>query len=272
MLYVEEDIYCGIFDSSVLRKNAIKSQDRIVSCYEIELFHSEGGTSYVDEGQYPVRRGMILCTKPNQVRHSEFPVRCSFIRIFPAGASRTGIGAILDCLPTCAYIEDEGKTEHLMGLFHQLQGCFAGGVATPAVQAKVNGIFHEILYHCLRVGKRGQERLADLPTNRIARDACEYINENYTGDCSLRHIAEALNISPNHLHTVFVRTMGITPFEYVSQKRIEKAKRLIMAGEKTMLEIALEIGFCSQSHFNKVFKEKTGKTPVEYRNTLWEQY
>ena len=272
MLWGEDDIYCGVFDSSILRRNAVRSQDRVVNCYEIELFHTEEGVSHVDGERYPVRRGMILCTKPDQVRHSEFPVRCSFIRIFPQGADRTGIGTILDCLPTCTYVEDGGKIEHLMGLFHQLQGCFTGVAVTPAAQAKINGLFHEILYHCLRAGERGQDRLADLPANRIARDACEYIHENYTGDCSLHRIAEALNISPNHLHTVFVRAMGITPFEYVAQRRIERAKRLIMAGEMTMLEIALEIGFCSQSHFNKVFKEKTGKTPVEYRNTLWEQY
>jgi transcriptional regulator GlxA family with amidase domain len=39
-----------------------------------------------------------------------------------------------------------------------------------------------------------------------------------------------------------------------------------------MSQIALETGFCSQSHFNKVFKEKTGQTPIAYRRALLEQY
>lgn len=272
MLYAEEDIYCGIFDSGILRKNAVKSQDRTVTCYEIELFHTDTGTSYVDEKKHPVRRGMLLCTKPGQVRHSEFPVRCSFIRIFPEGAKRTGVKAILDALPDCMYSKDEGKTEHLMGLFHKLRSCFISSAPEQELQAKINGLLFEILYHCLRLRSGSSDSPADIPVSGIARDAYEYINENYTGDCSLHRIANALNISPNHLHTVFVRHVGLTPFEYVTQKRIEKAKKLIMAGEKTMLEIAMEIGFCSQSHFNKVFKEKTGRTPVEYRNALWEQY
>ena len=58
----------------------------------------------------------------------------------------------------------------------------------------------------------------------------------------------------------------------MTKKRVEQAKKQIMAGEKTMLEIALECGFCSQSHFNKVFKEQTALTPVEYRKKLLERY
>lgn len=272
MLYAEEDIYCGIFDSSILRKNTLKSQDRTVACYEIELFHIDSGTSYVNDQKYPIRRGMILCSKPAQIRHSEFPVRCSFIRIFPEGARRTGLQAILDRLPDCVYSDDEGKTEHLLGLFRKLQSCFISAFSNDEKAVKINGLLHEILYHCLRLCSEAEELPTSLPISGIARDAYEFVNENYTGDCSLRRMAEALNISPNYLHTVFVRHIGMTPFEYVTQKRIEKAKKLIMAGEKTMLEIAMEIGFCSQSHFNKVFKEKTGKTPVEYRNALLEQY
>ena len=107
MLYAENDIYCGIFDSGILRKNAQKSQDRTVACYEIELFHTDTGISYVNDQKHPVRRGMILCTKPGQIRHSEFPVRCSFIRIFPDGAQRTGVKKILDRLPDCLYLKEE---------------------------------------------------------------------------------------------------------------------------------------------------------------------
>lgn len=272
MLYTENDIYCGIFDSAILRKNAQKSQDRTVTCYEIELFHTNSGVSYVNEQKHPVRRGMILCTKPNQIRHSDFPVRCSFIRIFPEGAHRTGLKDILERLPDCLYLENEGTIEHLLGLFRKLQSCFVSSSKNDELTVKINGLFYEILYHCLRLCNETAELPTSIPVSGIARDAYEFVNENYTSDCSLRRIADALNISPNYLHTVFVRHIGVTPFEYVTQKRIEKAKKLIMAGEKTMLEIAMEIGFCSQSHFNKVFKEKTGQTPVEYRNALLEQY
>ena len=108
--------------------------------------------------------------------------------------------------------------------------------------------------------------------SRVAREAREYINENYTQDCSLSKIAEAVRVSPNYLHTAFSRGFGVTPYEYALRKRLEKAKRLIMAGEKSMLEIALELGFCSQSHFNKLFKEREGVTPAQYRAGILSRY
>ena len=79
----EHGIQCGVFDSNILRRNNAKSQNRVVGCFELELFHSDTGVSYVDEVCHPTRRGMLLCAKPGQIRHSEFPVRCSFIRITP---------------------------------------------------------------------------------------------------------------------------------------------------------------------------------------------
>jgi AraC-like DNA-binding protein len=102
--------------------------------------------------------------------------------------------------------------------------------------------------------------------------AREYINEHFTERCSLRDIAEAVNVSPNYLHTAFKEAFGETPYAYVTRKRIEKAKRLIAAGRESMLTIALETGFCSQSHFNKVFKAHTGMTPKEYRNSIVDIY
>ena len=84
-------------------------------------------------------------------------------------------------------------------------------------------------------------------------------------------IADAVQISPNHLHMVFSRETGMTPFEYVLKKRIAHAQRLIMAADKSMLEIALKTGFCSQSHFNKAFRATTGTTPLQYRKQLLQQ-
>ena len=272
MLRAEEDIYCGIFDSGILRKNAIKSQNREVGCFELELFHTDTGISYVNKGKYPTQRGMLLFTKPGQIRHSEFPVRCSFIRVFVDGARREGIDELLSSLPDCVYMEDGEQIDRLMSLFRQLAACFISSVSSEERSVKINGLFFEILYRCLRLCNGSAEDEAAKPVNRIARDAYEYINEHYTEDCSLPRLAEALSVSPNYLHTVFVRHVGLTPLEHVTQKRIERAKKLIMAGEQTMLEIALSLGFCSQSHFNKIFKEKVGITPVEYRKSLWEQY
>lgn len=272
MLRIQEDIYCGIFDSKILRKNTAKSQNRTVTCFEIELFLANTGTSYVDEKKYQTKKGMLLFAKPGQIRHSDFPVRCNFIRVFPDGAAREGLTELLSSLPDCVYICDAEQIDRMTSLFRQLAATVLGSNPNEEHSIKANGLFFEILYRCLRICRPEREEPKDLPINPLARDAYEFINEHYTEDCSLSRIAEALNVSPNYLHGVFRKHIGLTPLEYVTQKRIERAKKLIVGGERTMLEIAMELGFCSQSHFNKLFKQIVGVTPIEYRKSLWEQY
>lgn len=271
MLTSVKEVYCGVFDSNILRKNESKSLDRTVGSYEIELFHNDGGVSYVNDKKYPTRRGMLLCARPGQIRHTDFPVRCSFIRVMPDQKRHQKLINILDSLPECTYIEDTEYIEKLLGLFRKLGNYLINSAQNDINDLKINSLFLEILYRCAYMCDDASSA-PDKPIERIAREAYEFINEHYRSDCSLKHIADAVNVSPNYLHTVFLNSTGMTPFEYTTKKRIEHAQRLIMAGELTMLDIALETGFCSQSHFNKVFKSQVGLTPVEYRKKLIEQY
>lgn len=272
MYLAREELQCGVFDSAVLRGNRTKSAGRQVVNYELELFHREGGTSHVEGEAYPTRRGMLLCAKPGQTRYSDFPVRCSYIRIQPQKDS--AVDQLLAAAPDCLYIEEESDIEELMGLFAKLCSVLIG--TTPAKDAvndlRANAVLLDILYRLGRLWKGNGDVAEKSPIHRIAADAYEYLSEHYAEDCSLKTVAAALHVSPNYLHTVFAEEVGVTPFVYVTDKRIRRAKRLIAAGEKSMLEIALETGFCSQSHFNKVFKEHTGQTPIAYRRSLLEQY
>ncbi|MBO5354719.1 MAG: helix-turn-helix transcriptional regulator [Clostridia bacterium] len=270
MYLPKEDLQCGVFDSTILRRGHVKSQDRRVVYYELELFHTAGGTSYVEEGYYPTRRGMLLCAKPGQIRHSDFPVRCSFLRI-KAGLD-ADVDRLLSAAPDCFYIEDDDKIEELMGLLAKMGSYSVSSASQELNTMRMNAGLMEILYRCMRLWQGSHETVVEQSVNQIVRDAYEYINENFSGDCALKDIANALHISPNHLHTMFRQSTGSTPYETVSQRRIEKAKKLIVTGEMTMSQIALETGFCSQSHFNKVFKEKTGQTPIAYRRSLLEEY
>lgn len=271
MFLPREELQCGVFDSTVLRGAKKKSADRIVTMYELELFHRDSGTSHVAQSTYSARRGMLLCAKPGQMRHSDFPVRCSYIRIQPQKDS--DVDRLLSTAPDCLYIEDESAVEELMGLFTQLCSLLIGDHATEGLSSlRANRVLLDILYRLGRLWQGSGDVVAKTPIHRIAANAYEYINEHYAEDCSLHRIAAALHVSPNHLHTVFSREVGQTPLAYVMQCRVHRAKRLIAAGEKSMQEIALEVGFCSQSHFNKVFKEHTGETPASYRRRLLERY
>ncbi len=273
MLQKGKDIQSGVFDSSILRRNQARSQNREVLCYEIELFHTDGGASHVDGARHPVRRGMLLCAKPGQIRHSDFPVRCSFIRVTPGDERNRETEELLAALPDCTYIEDTETIDSLLSLFSRLSAYCISSAADDLNTVRINALFLEILYRCMRLCKSSEKSSEAVPANRAIQDACEYISEHYCeSDCSLQRIAAAVGLSPNYLHTLFKKSTGRTPYAYVTDLRIEQTRRLISAGEKSMLEIALETGFCSQSHFNKVFKAETGTTPAAYRKQLLDLY
>ena len=271
MIKNTEKIQCGIFDSSVLRRNISRSTEREVGCYELELFHESTGASHVDTRRHLIRRGMLLTARPGQVRYSEFPVRCSFVRIFPGADA--DVEAVLDSFPECYFIEGDTEIEELLSLFSRLASHTTSSLSSDWRTMRINADLTAILYKCMRLFETsGGEREEAVGQSRLVREAYEYIGENFTRPLPLSEIAAALHVSPSYLHALFKRSVGMTPAKLVTLRRIDRAKRMIGSGERSMLEIALAVGFCSQSHFNKVFLKECGITPAAYRKSLAEDY
>ncbi len=272
MLTPEKEVNCGIFDSSLLRKRQTKSNPRVVASFELEIFLDDGGVSFMNEESREVRRGLFLCAKPGDVRRSDFPVKCGYIRITEEGARREGLSELLSTLPSYTYIENKADTDEVIALYSKLERRLFAKSEDRLTSLRANALFLDILYRLHKICGKDQGAATAGPVSDSLHAAREYIIEHFSENCSLERIANEVNLSPNYLHTAFKEAFGETPYAYVTGKRIEKAKRLISAGRESMLTIALETGFCSQSHFNKVFKSHTGMTPKEYRNSIVDIY
>lgn len=91
--------------------------------------------------------------------------------------------------------------------------------------------------------------------------------EKHLGDAlSLTDLSHIAGFSPNYFSSLFRKINGITLWDYINSKRIDRAIKLISenSDNKTMLEIALMCGFNNTANFNKAFKKFTGVTPSEY--------
>lgn len=95
----------------------------------------------------------------------------------------------------------------------------------------------------------------------------EYVETHLADDLSLTQLAAIAQISPNYFATQFKQSMGTTPHQYVIQRRIERAKQLIIGRRGTISEIANSVGFADQSHFTRHFKRLMGITPKKF----WQQ-
>ncbi|MFW6270472.1 MAG: helix-turn-helix domain-containing protein [Bacillota bacterium] len=92
-----------------------------------------------------------------------------------------------------------------------------------------------------------------------------YLNENYDQDFSLEQIASLANYSPFHFIRLFKAKTGKTPFAYLFDIKINKAKQLLKNSDLSITDICFASGFNNRSHFSVVFKRKTGYSPSQYR-------
>ena len=106
-----------------------------------------------------------------------------------------------------------------------------------------------------------------LPQHQLRR-AIAYIHAHLDTNLSIADIAAELGMSPYHFQRLFKRSMGITPYQYVIQQRIEQAKRLLKHKEIAIAEIALKCGFKNQGHLSDIFRKFLKTTPKTYRNSL----
>jgi len=98
--------------------------------------------------------------------------------------------------------------------------------------------------------------------------AMDYMKDNIGNDFTLENIAQVINYSPCHFIRVFKAQTGKTPFEFLTELRIEQAKSMLLAKSypKSITDISLTCGFNNLSHFSTLFKRKTGFTPRQFRD------
>jgi AraC family transcriptional regulator len=102
-------------------------------------------------------------------------------------------------------------------------------------------------------------------TRTQLQQAIDYIHAHLDRDLSLAELASIINISPTYFASLFKQAMGITPHQYVIQQRVEQAKMMLKRTDLAIADIALQVGFSSQSHLTQQLKRFTGMTPKQIR-------
>ena len=96
------------------------------------------------------------------------------------------------------------------------------------------------------------------------RSVVDFISSQLDSDLSLIAIARCARISPFHFARLFRATVGLSPHQFVLRLRLQRAARLIKAGQMTLAQIAIECGFHDQSHFTRAFRSVFRTTPATY--------
>jgi YesN/AraC family two-component response regulator len=120
--------------------------------------------------------------------------------------------------------------------------------------------FVDVLHRSLS----GEESLSPH-TSALVKRAIAYLHQNYTRPLKLREIAEAIAVSENHLSRVFNQELGLSPWDYLTRFRVNRAKELFHRTRGSVKDIADQVGFKDPKYFCRVFRKLTGFSPSEFR-------
>lgn len=92
-----------------------------------------------------------------------------------------------------------------------------------------------------------------------------HIQTNLDQRINLSDLAAIAGMSSHYFCRLFKQSMGVTPYHYILQQRVERAKQLLKQQDLSIADIALQCGFANQSHMTRHFHQQTGMTPKVYR-------
>jgi len=101
--------------------------------------------------------------------------------------------------------------------------------------------------------------------NPIIKKVCQYVDDNLSIDISLETAADFAGVSSFYLSKLFKEEKGETFINFISDKRLEKSRRLLSETNLSIKEITAEVGYNDQNYFSRIFKSKYGLSPKEYR-------
>lgn len=106
-------------------------------------------------------------------------------------------------------------------------------------------------------------------SNALIKSVCAYISEHYMEQMSIPTLAENVYLTPTYLCVLFKKHMGKTLNSYITDVRMEEAKRLLSQSNIHLQDICYQVGYLSPSYFSRLFRKQFGLSPSEYRASLF---
>lgn len=258
-LVLPSNLTCGYFDCSGF--GALKiSPKRVCTMFELEYYPEDAKYSFSNGAAYPIRRNWVRICSPGEERYSELPFKAKYIKFSTEGK----LADELNKAPRYFYIH---KTLELTTLLDEI-------IEIYTMHSCDDLLLHGKLltYISLLLKEASHSQMCDLYKYGIIMRAQEFLKEHYQESIKLRDIAKAVNLSPNHFHTLFKETCGLTPREYLEDYRIKVVKKLLLTTQLTLSEIAEQCGFSSPQYLTTVFKARVKCPPIKFKQQYQSTY
>jgi len=211
-----------------------------------------------------------------------YELECQLIAKVKIG-DRTGAKEILNALLGRIMFNNPGNINLLKARLVELLSVLSraaamGGVDINALLNKNLSYINKVLTIdtqediCVWISCALDEFIESVYTSQDAKKmqqlkpAVEFMQYNYDQPLTLPDIAKAVHLSVSRLAHLFREQMGVTIVDYLTNIRINHAKRMLLTTDNNCTRICYEVGYNNQSYFTRVFKQTTGLTPLQFRN------
>ena len=251
---------CGYFNSDISFPGQKITPEREVKWYEIEYVLSNGGTSVINQKEYPVVENHMIIGKPGDMRYSL--LSAPFTKIFLKLSATGEMADILDALPSEFPLL---HAEQIKSLMNEI----VTNVNSPQRDTLYAGGKLLLLIHAL-------SKDASFDNHRISpfysrvHSAKKFIEAHFNEPIKTEDIAQSIFISESHFRYLFREIYGITAHSYLLQVRIEHAKKLLSTTSMSHEEIGIACHLGTQKNFITAFHKATGTTPSKFKREMAE--
>ncbi len=238
-----------------------------------ELFYVINGQgAFLAEGsEFPVKQNDMVIINPH-VQHTEKSLPGAPLNYIVLGieglsfsfgrlaTARAGVSS--QPTPDTVYKHNMSKTNVYSYLNSMLEEITE---QQEDYEAVCQNLLEVLLICILRSGS-----LSVVPDNsRLLNRECtqikNYLDANYSEDITLDTLSALTHMNKYYLAHTFTKYMGLSPINYLLQKRIQEGKSLLESTSYSIAQISDLLGFSSQSYFSQAFRKATGMTPMQYR-------
>lgn len=240
--------------------NRLKSRsdfDRISETYEIELYNCDCEMA-INGIEYKIGRGSVVLTRPGDERVNNSFYTCDAIHFT---TEDSGLKEFIDKIPVVINVYDY---DFHYSFFKNVYRHYSTVDEEDLKFYITSDILHYLCF--LKRESNGLNSLNGYLSPSIYK-CIDFINNNYASKISLDDIAMEANISVSYMHKLFKKSFNVTPFEYLTEMRIQKAKYLLIATKMKISDISEKTGFESSTNFHITFKAKVGMAPGTFRKT-----
>ncbi|MGV3774439.1 MAG: helix-turn-helix domain-containing protein [Verrucomicrobiales bacterium] len=165
-------------------------------------------------------------------------------------------------------VDDPLARELMTSIHHEAQNSAPeGGMYAEFLATTITGhLLHRYQNLTLEEGRSGK----GLPKFTL-RKVLEFINDHLAHEMTLKQLASVAQMSPFYFSRMFKLSTGFSPHEYVTRRRVYKAKDLFTGKYESITQVATEVGFYDQSHLSRHFRKVIGISPGQFLRSFGRQ-